>query len=89
MDVYGHLFPGTFGRLVNALDDATIRNLGATAPGAGEASGQNIRGLARNRSVLVEVLRDLEVDVLALEALHLGALHRQVLLEQHGPQGLG
>ena len=26
MDVYGHLFPGTLGRLVNALDDATIRD---------------------------------------------------------------
>lgn len=34
MDVYGHLFPGTFGRLVNALDDATIRNPGATSAGA-------------------------------------------------------
>ncbi|HEV8311042.1 MAG TPA: site-specific integrase, partial [Methylomirabilota bacterium] len=32
MDVYGHLFPGTFARLVDALDDATARNLPATAP---------------------------------------------------------
>lgn len=31
MDVYGHLFPGTFARLVDALDDATNRNPGATA----------------------------------------------------------
>src|SRR5262249_40153030 len=30
MDVYGHLFPGTFARLVDALDDATARNPGAT-----------------------------------------------------------
>lgn len=31
MDVYGHLFPGAFGRLVDALDDATSRNPRATA----------------------------------------------------------
>jgi len=31
MDVYGHLSPGTFGRLVNVLDDATNRNPGATS----------------------------------------------------------
>jgi hypothetical protein len=30
MDVYGTLFPGTFARLVDALDDAPIRNPGAT-----------------------------------------------------------
>lgn len=30
MDVYGHLFPGTFARLVDALDDATGRNPRAT-----------------------------------------------------------
>lgn len=30
MDVYGHLFPGTFARLVDALDGATGRNLPAT-----------------------------------------------------------
>ena len=31
MDVYAHLFPGTFSRLVDALDDATSRNPRATA----------------------------------------------------------
>ena len=30
MDVYGHLFPGTFARLVNVPDEATDRNPGAT-----------------------------------------------------------
>jgi len=30
MNVYGHLFPGTFARLVDALDDATGRNPSAT-----------------------------------------------------------
>jgi integrase len=30
MDVYGHLFPGTFAKLVTALDDAAERNPGAT-----------------------------------------------------------
>ena len=30
MDVYGHLFPGTFARLVNILDDATDSNPTAT-----------------------------------------------------------
>jgi hypothetical protein len=32
MDAYGHL-PGSFAKLVNALDDATGRNPGATAVG--------------------------------------------------------
>jgi integrase len=30
MDTYGTLFPGTFAKLVNALDDTTIRNPVAT-----------------------------------------------------------
>jgi hypothetical protein len=30
MDVYGHLFAGTFARLVDALDDATGCNPAAT-----------------------------------------------------------
>jgi len=36
MDVYGHLFPGTFAKLVNALDDATERNPAATGISVGE-----------------------------------------------------
>jgi hypothetical protein len=31
MDVYGHLLPGTFTRLVDALDSATDRNPRAAA----------------------------------------------------------
>ena len=31
MDVYEHVFPGTFQKLVTVLDDATERNPGATA----------------------------------------------------------
>ena len=39
MDVYGHLFHGTFARLVEVLDDATGRNPGATSiPEPGESS---------------------------------------------------
>jgi integrase len=32
MDMYGHRFPGTFAKLVTALDDASGRNPAATAP---------------------------------------------------------
>jgi len=46
MDVYGHLFPDTFPRLVNALDQATIRNPDATAPVPLEGSCQTLRGVA-------------------------------------------
>jgi len=37
MDAYGHPLPGTFARLVDALDDATNRNPHATAEPAGAA----------------------------------------------------
>jgi hypothetical protein len=33
MDVYGHLFPGTFARLVDVLDGETTRDPGVTADG--------------------------------------------------------
>jgi integrase len=40
MDVYGHLLPGSFARLVNALDAPTRRNPGATTPAAPEDLSQ-------------------------------------------------
>jgi integrase len=40
MDVYGHLLPGSFARLVNALDTPTGRNPGATTPAAPEDLSQ-------------------------------------------------
>jgi len=40
LDVYGHLLPGSFARLVNALDAPTGRNPGATTPAAPEAVSQ-------------------------------------------------
>jgi hypothetical protein len=32
MDVYGHLFPGAFSRLVDALDEVTERDPRVTKP---------------------------------------------------------